>query len=60
MPQTEEEVFVSPPGGFSLAPVHPGLNARGELAARGLTAHALALKLQVPANRVTEIITGTA
>ena len=29
-----------------------------ELAARGLSAHALALKLRVPANRVSEIIAG--
>ena len=30
----------------------------GELKARDLTAHALALKLRVPANRITEIIQG--
>lgn len=29
-----------------------------ELAARGLTANALALKLRVPANRLTEILNG--
>jgi addiction module HigA family antidote len=29
-----------------------------ELAARGLTAHALALKLCVPANRLTEFLNG--
>jgi addiction module HigA family antidote len=29
-----------------------------ELAARGLLAHALALKLRVPANRISEIVAG--
>jgi plasmid maintenance system antidote protein VapI len=29
-----------------------------ELAARGMTGHALALKLRVPANRLTEILNG--
>jgi addiction module HigA family antidote len=57
MPPTTD-VFASPPGGFSLAPVHPGRTLASELAARGLTAHALALKLRVPANRVSEIIAG--
>ena len=37
---TEDDVFLAPP----------------ELAARGLTANALALKLRVPANRLTEIL----
>jgi addiction module HigA family antidote len=50
--------IVSPPGGFSLAPVHPGRTLASELAARNLSAHALALKLRVPANRVSEIIAG--
>jgi addiction module HigA family antidote len=53
-----EEIFESPPGGFALAPVHPGRTLAGEIAARGLTAHALAMKLRVPANRITEIIAG--
>jgi addiction module HigA family antidote len=52
------EIFSSPPGGFSLAPVHPGRTLASELAARHLSAHALALKLRVPANRVSEIIAG--
>ena len=43
-------------GGSSLAPVHPGKTLAAELAARSLTAHALALKLRVPANRISEII----
>jgi addiction module HigA family antidote len=51
-----KNVFVSPPGGFPLAPVHPGNSLTSELAARGLSAHALALKLRVPANRISEII----
>lgn len=53
-----EEVFVSPAGGFAIAPVHPGTTLAGELAVRGLTAHALALKLRVPANRLSEIVAG--
>ena len=55
---SREEIYKSPPGGFPLAPVHPGETLASELAARGLTAHALALKLRVPANRVSEIIAG--
>ena len=57
MPQTKD-IFAAPPGGFRLAPVHPGQSLTSELAARGLSAHALALKLRVPANRISEIITG--
>lgn len=45
-------------GGVSLPPVHPGSTLASELAARGLTAIALALKLRVPANRLSEIIRG--
>jgi len=33
-------------------------NLADELAARGLTANALALKLRVPANRITDIVRG--
>lgn len=50
------DVFESPPGGFVLAAIHPGRTLAAELAARGLTAHALALKLRVPANRISEIV----
>lgn len=46
------------PNGVLLPPVHPGRSLAGELEARGLTANALALKLRVPANRLTEIIRG--
>jgi addiction module HigA family antidote len=38
--------------------VHPGRILAREMAARNLTANALALKLRVPANRVSEIIAG--
>jgi addiction module HigA family antidote len=41
-----------------LPPVHPGRTLAAEIAARGLSAHALALKLRVPANRITEIAAG--
>ncbi len=46
------------PDGVPLRPVHPGLSLADELAARNLTANALALKLRVPANRLTDIIRG--
>ncbi len=55
---TENEVFLAPPDGFALEPVHPGDVLQEELAARGLAANALALKLRVPANRLTEILNG--
>jgi antitoxin HigA-1 len=57
MPQSSE-IFPSPAGGFALAPIHPGATLAAELAARNLTAHALALNLRVPANRISEIIAG--
>jgi antitoxin HigA-1 len=46
------------PGGVSLPPVHPGRSLASELAARELSANALALRLRVPSNRITEIIRG--
>ena len=55
----KHEVFDAPPDGFAMAPVHPGEVLQGEIAARGLTAHALGLKLRAPANRLTEIISGS-
>jgi len=54
----KDEVFDAPPDGFAMAPVHPGEVLQEEIAARGLTAHALGLKLRAPANRLTEIING--
>lgn len=51
--------FAAPPGGFRFPPVHPGLTLADEIEARGLTAHALALKLRVPANRISAIVAGT-
>jgi addiction module HigA family antidote len=53
---SDDEVFHAPPGGFRLPIVHPGEILGEELEARGLSAHAFALKLRVPANRITEII----
>jgi addiction module HigA family antidote len=44
------------PEGVSLPPVHPGRTLAAELGARGLTAAALALKLRVHPNRLTEIV----
>jgi len=53
-----DDIFVAPPDGFAIAPVHPGEVLAEEIAARGLTAHALGLKLRAPANRITEIVSG--
>ncbi len=47
------------PGGIDLPPVHPGQTLAAELAARELTASALALKLRVPANRLSDIVRGS-
>lgn len=55
--RADRDTFESP-SGFRLPPVHPGKTLAGELAARGLTANALALKLRVPANRLTDIVNG--
>jgi addiction module HigA family antidote len=38
--------------------VHPGKILADEMRARALSANALALKLRVPANRITEIVNG--
>jgi addiction module HigA family antidote len=53
----DREVFEYPTGP-ALVPVHPGLTLAQELSARGLSANALALKLRVPANRLTDIVRG--
>jgi addiction module HigA family antidote len=52
-----KEIFEYP-NGVHLPPVHPGATLAAELAARGITANALSLKLRVPANRLTGIIRG--
>lgn len=49
---------VAPEPAADTFPVHPGLTVAAELAARQLSAHALALKLRVPANRITAIVNG--
>jgi addiction module HigA family antidote len=53
----DDEVFHFPDG-IKLPPSHPGDTLGEELAARGLTANALALKLRVPANRISDIVRG--
>ena len=53
-----KKVSHAPPGGFKLPPVHPGRTIGEELKAREMTAHALSLKIRVPANRITEIVNG--
>lgn len=48
------------PSDGTLPPVHPGEVLREDfLAPLGLTAHALALALRVPPNRITAILAGT-
>ena len=37
---------------------HPGEMLKDELAARGLTAHALAIALRLPASRISQIVRG--
>ncbi|WP_024878538.1 HigA family addiction module antitoxin [Methylosinus sp. LW3] len=58
MAKKGEDVFEAPAGGFRFGPIHPGRTLAAELEARGLSAHALALKLRVPANRIGEIVAG--
>lgn len=41
-----------------MIPTHPGRVLGMEMKARGLTANALALRLRVPANRISEIVSG--
>ncbi len=51
--------FAELDGGETLPPVHPGDILRADfLDAMGVTAHALALALRAPANRVTAILAG--
>ncbi len=52
------KISYAPPDGFAMEQVHPGEVLQEEIAARGLTAHALGLKQRAPANRLTEIIAG--
>jgi antitoxin HigA-1 len=56
MAKMEDREIFEYPGGAVLPPVHPGRTLARELEARGLTANALALKLRVPANRLSEIV----
>lgn len=56
-PADDDEVLVYPDG-VSLPPSHPGDTLADELAARGMSANALALKIRVPANRITDIVRG--
>jgi antitoxin HigA-1 len=53
----DTEIFEFP-GGVEVSPVPPGRTLAAELAARGLTANGLALKLRVPANRMSDIVRG--
>ena len=53
----KNEIFEYP-GGIALPPVHPGRTLADELATRNISASALALKLRVPANRLSDIVRG--
>jgi antitoxin HigA-1 len=44
---------------LNLTPIHPGEILRDELDALGMSANALARALDVPPNRITEILKGT-
>ena len=48
----------SKPCQFAFEQVHPGAVLREELAARGLSANAFALKLRVPPQRIQDIVAG--
>ncbi len=54
----DENEGLTSPIGFRLRPVHPGRTLAAEMKARDLTANALALRLRVPANRLSEIVRG--
>jgi addiction module HigA family antidote len=58
MARTDDNEIFEYPAGAPIRPVHPGRTLASELAARRLTANALALKLRVPANRLSDIIRG--
>ena len=58
MTHTDDEDVVDYPAGVVVGPVHPGRTLRAELRARDITASQAAMKMRVPANRVTEILAG--
>jgi addiction module HigA family antidote len=58
MTKDDSEDLKAPAGGFKMRRVHPGLTLAETIREHGLTAHALALKLRVPANRITGIVNG--
>jgi addiction module HigA family antidote len=58
MAETIKNEIFQYPGGVALPPIHPGKTLASELAARGMSAGALALKLRVPANRLSDIVRG--
>ena len=53
----KSEIFEYP-ASIALPPVHPGRTLAAELAARKMSANTLALKLRVPANRLSDIVRG--
>ncbi len=53
-----EKTLFEYPVGLALRPTHPGRTLAAELAARKMTANGLALKLRVPANRLSDIVRG--
>jgi addiction module HigA family antidote len=55
---TDDNKTFDYPDSIPPTPVHPGKTLASELAARKLTANALALRLRVPATRLSEILHG--
>jgi antitoxin HigA-1 len=55
MTPTESEIFEYPHG-VLLPPIHPGRTVADELAERGLSPHAAALRMRIPPNRMSLII----
>ena len=55
---SDDDETISRPLGVVLRPVHPGRTLEAELKQRGFTANAVALRLRVPSNRLTDIVRG--
>jgi antitoxin HigA-1 len=56
--EDESTTFEAPLDGWALPRVHPGEILGEEIATRGVTTEALALKLRVPADHLGQIING--
>ena len=58
MEHEKDDAVIVYPFGATLRPVHPGQTLAAEMKARRLSANAPALRLRVPANRLTDIVRG--